>query len=241
MSNNAVHFPENWLAQGVIDTEYKQYILLAWLQRLKSEYDAARLYPALSEAINAHRKLHAVASSQQSIDARSNSEVIGIDWTRLTLKKNPSSPSDLGKYLNELLGFALPRIENTIREGQSLYDWIEEHVEFESVGLLPLYRDEGYLLVMEPNDTDLLAFRYRKSILELDDAPAHRLEIELVEQSKRTLSTTLAQVKLNLIKRFNDLPNPATFMFRSRMGFPLAETLLPIAKRRLLRELAMSA
>jgi hypothetical protein len=236
------HFPENWLADGVIDSEYKQFVLLAWLQRVRSEYDAARLYPALSESIEAHRKLSELSMVQKALDARSDGDVTGIDWKKMQLTKAASSEHpELRNYLNELIAFALPRIEESIDEGKALYNWVEEHVEFDPVGVVPLYKNEGYLLILESDDTGVLAFRYRKSKLEFEQSIAHQLEFELVDQTKRSFSTTLAQVKLNLIKRFNDLPNPATFLFRSKLGFPLSETLLPIAKRRLLRELALGA
>lgn len=242
MMNDGTRFPENWLADGWMDTEYKQYILLGWLQRIRKEYDAARLYPALSESIEAHRKLASLAAARSAIDAKSHGTVTGIDWSKLALKKDVHTPHpELNHYLTELIAFALPRIERSVEEGKSLYDWVEEQVEFDTVGLLPLYKDEGYLLVLECDEEGVLAFRYRKSKVELDHAPAHQLEIQLVDQTRRSLSNTLAQVKLNLVKKFTDLPNPATYLFRSKLGFPLAETLLPIARRRLLRELTHAA
>lgn len=240
--NDGTRFPGNWLAEGWMDTEYKQYLLLGWLQRIQKEYDAARLYPALSESIDAHRKLSGLAAARRAIDAKTPGTVTGVDWSKLVLQKEVLSPHpELNNYLNELIAFALPRIEESLKEGKTLYDWVEEQVEFDTVGLLPLYKDEGYLLVLECDEEGVLAFRYRKSRVELEHEPAHQLEIQLVDRTRRSLSNTLAQVKLNLVKKFADLPNPATFLFRSKLGFPLAETLLPIARRRLLRELSRVA
>jgi hypothetical protein len=34
-----------------------------------------------------------------------------------------------------------------------------------------------------------------------------------------------------LVKRYKDLPNPATYLILSKMKFPYAETLMPVAKR----------
>ena len=40
---------KNWITEGIIDFEYKKYILLAYLQHIKSEFDERKLYPMLSD------------------------------------------------------------------------------------------------------------------------------------------------------------------------------------------------
>jgi hypothetical protein len=42
---------------------------------------------------------------------------------------------------------------------------------------------------------------------------------------------TYERLKLDLIKKFSDLPNPATYLILSKMKFPFSETLMPVAKR----------
>jgi hypothetical protein len=44
-------------------------------------------------------------------------------------------------------------------------------------------------------------------------------------------------IKLNLMQEFPELPNPATYSFETDLEFPFYETILPVAKRRLLRYL----
>ena len=45
-------------------------------------------------------------------------------------------------------------------------------------------------------------------------------------------------LKIDLIKEFPELPNPATYSFNIEVDFPFNETILPIAKRKLIRRLA---
>ena len=46
------------------------------------------------------------------------------------------------------------------------------------------------------------------------------------------------EIKHNLIKKYPDLPNPSTYCFNSSIDFPFVETILPVAKRKLVRVLA---
>ena len=39
--------PNDWLTSGLLDAEYKQYILLAWLKRWEREFRDVKIYPAL--------------------------------------------------------------------------------------------------------------------------------------------------------------------------------------------------
>jgi hypothetical protein len=52
---------------------------------------------------------------------------------------------------------------------------------------------------------------------------------------KKSISTTYEQVRLMLVHKNKDLVNPATYLINSRHTFPLEETMLPIAKRLLVR------
>jgi hypothetical protein len=43
---------------------------------------------------------------------------------------------------------------------------------------------------------------------------------------------TFENIKLDLVKRYKHLPNPATYLVESKYVLPLEETLLPIAKKK---------
>jgi len=37
--------PTNWLTDGLINFEYKKYLLLAYLKSVEEEFESKRLYP----------------------------------------------------------------------------------------------------------------------------------------------------------------------------------------------------
>lgn len=229
---------DNWLTDGLLDNEYKEYLLLAWLQKVKREFKDARLYPALAQLIEEHRKLTSLQSSQNAFTKAARKPLKGLDFEKMRLVyQDLEDHPELNSYLNTLIQFSIPRIEDALREGKDLYELVEEHLELSPVGIMPLYRKEGYLFLYDEPRKEIYAFRYAHSRIERMEENFHTLETQLVDRRRRKLSQTFEQLKIELIKRFTDLPNPATYLVRSDLVFPLSETLLPIARRRLMLEL----
>ncbi len=229
----------HWITEGAWDAETKQYLLLAWLQKVKREFDETRLYPALAALIEQHQQLAALRESNDVFTAQWKGELKHFDFEKMRMVyAHPAEREAFAETLNGLLDFALPRIQSAIDDGKSIYDFVEGQVAMTPIGLIPLYLNEGYLLVYASAERELLAYRYQRSLLELGDDRLQQLRLELVEKRSKSLFETFEQVKLKLIQRFKELPNPATFLIDSKLSFPLQETLLPVARRRLLIELA---
>jgi hypothetical protein len=229
----------DWLTSGLLDTEYKQYILLAWLQKVKQEFRHTRLYPALAQLIEQHRSLYQLAAQRDELDAQRRGDVEALDFQEMRLVyKQFQGNAQLDQYIDALLEFALPRLKTSIEEGKDIYEIVEEHIIFEPVGLMPLWKNEGYLFLYDEPRNEVTTYRYQRGWVESDEERLTHLAFERVDQFSKSLTMSFEQAKLNLIRRFSQWPNPATFIARSTLAFPLQETLLPVAKRRLLRELA---
>ncbi|MDB5281955.1 MAG: hypothetical protein JWO06_1030, partial [Bacteroidota bacterium] len=48
---------KNWLTDGLIDFEYKKYLLLSYLQQAGKNFDERKLYPKLSELVEHYKSL----------------------------------------------------------------------------------------------------------------------------------------------------------------------------------------
>jgi hypothetical protein len=59
--------------------------------------------------------------------------------------------------------------------------------------------------------------------------------MQYVTTEKKSIVNSFEQIKLNLIKQWKDLPNPATYLFLGDYPMPFHETLLPVSKRLLMR------
>ena len=57
----------DWLTQGLIDFEYKKYLLLAYLQTVKSSFGKGELYPFLADLVFHYRNLQALKENKSLI------------------------------------------------------------------------------------------------------------------------------------------------------------------------------
>lgn len=228
--------PKNWITEGLIDFEYKKYQLLAYLQEANREFQAVKLYPMLSDLIDHHRVLHELNSGKTELSKLFPKALNGIDLTNATLHYEPKVPD--GEVMNEIsqiTAFALPRIASRIEEGKSIYNFVEEQVEFEPVGILPIYNREGFVLMTRESSNDVHAFRYKSSILQMAGEKFRSITFWLLGIFQKNLVITLEKLKMQLIRDVKELPNPATWRIHSPHVFPIEETLVPLSKRLLLR------
>lgn len=232
---------KDWISAGWMDQEYKEYLLLAWLQKVKKEFRNTLLYPGMSELIDQYRNLKSLEQNRFDLSGNTK-EISGIDMHKMRLiYKELDEKPELDAYLDSLLYFSLPKIEEMIREGRDIYEWANEQLDFVPVGMMPLYQNEGYLFLYTEPVSELSLYRYQLSAIQIQNEPHRMLETELVDQKRKKLSETFEQIKLDLTRRFRELPNPATFLVKSTHLIPLNETFLPIAKRKLLQKLASDA
>jgi len=228
--------PKDWLTSGLLDAEYKQYLLLAWLKHWEREFRDVKIYPALGHLTEAHRDLKSFQKEQKNWRKALQGPLQGLDFaSRKLIYQHFNTHPELQKYLDELLAFSLPQIEKSIATGRNLYEIVEEHLELEPIGIQPLYRDEGYLFVFDEDQNQVNNYRYTKSRIILNGERHVQLSLNPIEQLKKSWTETFEQMKLRLARQFPEWPNPAVFLARVSYSFPLQQTTLPVAKRRLVR------
>ena len=205
-----------WFLQGLWDEEYQRYRLLAYLAKVQAAFFAQRLYPPLSDLIESYKELLTIAQAQQ---------------TTAPLE----DPADT---LYRLIQFAIPKLEESIQEGQEIYELIEQHLQVEVVGLIPLYKAEGYLFIRRGGEKVVRAYRYEIRPIQ-DKEGFLGIHMEPVEEFVFSiLATPFTILREKLLKAYKDLPAPLTLAVESPLQVPLQETLLPIIKRNLPRWVA---
>jgi hypothetical protein len=120
-----------------------------------------------------------------------------------------------------------------LEEGTGLYDFVENHINIEEVGIVPSYREEGYWFVPDPKGSVVHLLRYEISLFSDSKEKFRSLkttEVDAIEEGAVRLPPET--LKLDLIRKYRDLPNPATYVSEIDIDFPFAETLLPVAKRK---------
>jgi hypothetical protein len=230
---------KNWITEGLIDFEYKKYQLLAYLQETDKSFKAIKLYPPLGELIEHHRNLDAFKSGKRQLSDMFPKALESVDFKKKKLNyQSQSDDSEMMKEIHLITDFAIEKIQDQIYEGRAIYDYVEDHIAFEPVGILPIYTKEGFVFLTREKRSDIHAFRYQSSLLQIAGERFRSVSLWLVGVFQRTLVRTLEALKLELIREIKELPNPAAWRMHSKQDFPIEETLLPISKRLLLQHVS---
>src|SRR5688500_3565641 len=230
---------KDWLTQGLIDFEYKKYLLLAYLQSARKSFSKVELYPFLADLIFHYRNLMSVKENKTLIRESFPKEISAEEIKNLELRYRELVEDDaIMSELDAIIEFALPKIQESLKEGTVIYEYVESQCEISPVGVTPLYANEGYLFVTQPPARETNVYRYQVSIYEDSQEQLRSLNTQFVESLQKHRFYTYENIKLDLIKKYRDLPNPAAFLVTSKMKFPFIETFMPVAKRLFVKHLS---
>ncbi len=226
----------NWLTDGLLDFEYKKYLVLAYLQSAKVEFDEYKLYPFFADLIFHYQNLLQIRESKKLIYEQFPKQISKADFEKLEISYQKIVEDDEAmREIEEIVSFAMPRFKKMMSNGKEIYEWIESKIEIMPVGLLPMYAGEGYFLLNEYMVSETKIYQYQITVFENVYEKFKGIHIQYVESVKKGLGQTYENIKISLTKKYDQLPNPATFMVVSHISCPLHESLLPIAKRSLVK------
>src|SRR5688572_3013295 len=233
---------KDWLTQGLIDFEYKKYLLMAYLQTVKNSFGKVELYPFLADLVFHYRNLQALKENKALIRESFPKELSLEEFRKLEISYREMIEDDvvMGE-LESIINFALPQIKDSLQEGSIIYEYVESQCEISPVGVTPLYAKEGYLFVTQPPEKETNVYRYQVSIFEGSQEQLRSLNTEFVESVQKKPLHTYERIKLDILARWRDMPNPATYLILSRMKFPFTETLMPVAKRLFVKHISQAA
>ena len=230
----------NWLTEGLIDFEYKKYVLMAYFQSVKENFDENKLYPYLSDLIFHYQNLSSIKENKKLLQEHFPSIITKADFESLTLAyEQIVQDDDLMNELENIITFSLPMFKEYLSTGRDLYEYLESKMEITPVGLSVLHPEEGYLFLNQHTTTDTLIFEYRMTIFTQAQEKYRGIHLNFIETKSKSISNTYENMKVDLIKRNQTLPNPATYLIQTKTNAPLAETILPIAKRVLVKYISV--
>lgn len=230
----------DWLTEGLIDFEYKKYILLAYLKDIRRRFDLNELYPFMSDLVFHYRNILKVKESKALMYENFPESLSKADFQKLELVyKKVVKDGEVMKALDDIIGYALPKMQNAIEDGREIHEFVEENVEIIPVGVSSIYEKEGYLFINQNNARDVSVYRYQITLFEHADEKYRSMSTEFLLNDVKNITRTYESIKIDLIKQFTELPNPATYLALSKLKFPLNETLLPVAKRMLVRSISI--
>lgn len=228
-------------SRAAYDFEQAQYQVLGGLKRAQEAFANNRIYPHLGELANLYHTLQVVLRRSEDLKNGGPAEIKEIDLeNKRVVYEWPELDEGQMADVRTLIEWALPHLRATLEEGKTIYEFVDENLRLEEVGLVPAYRQEGYLLVPDQEAGALHVMQYTLSIFDGTDERYRRLKTSPLKSISYAadLVPEPRQVKIDLLEERRELPNPATYFFDSDVDFPFESTVFPIAKRKLIRYLS---
>lgn len=229
----------DWITSGLMDTEYKQWILLAYLQHVNKEFGNTRLFPYLSDLITHYQNLLSIKKNKEAVSEQFPKSLTNVDLKHFKLHyEKLDTDADYIEVIEEVLAYAIPRLQEHIEDGKSIYDYVEDHMDIYPVGVVPLNLENGYLFLRSGRQKDTQVYEYEITIFENVSENYRGIKTSYLTSYTKNFSNTYQSLKVDLIKTHKKYAHPATYVVECDMEFPLYETFLPIAKRSLVRFIA---
>lgn len=225
--------------QGGEDLERAQYRILSGMQSMSRDLRHNRLYPGLGELIELTSVLETIMANRDQYNNVVPRTLTGVDLDRkqLTFEAVPADDGAVERMF-ELVGWALPELKCLTEEGVAMFDFVSSNMRIDVVGMIPMYRDEGYAFVPDLKGNVFHVIRYELALFTAESEHYRAMKtIELQTYDIPTVHEAPEDLKHRLIKEHVDMPNPATFIMDTDLDFPFVETILPVAKRKLMRHL----
>ena len=226
----------NWFIEKHIDFEYKQYIMLGFLQTIAEEFEAHRMYPAFNILEAEYTNLFGLKQAFKVLENKLSKNIKSIDIQDYKIVYRSVFEDDkMIKDINAILDFALPKLKQLVIEGNKILNDVEQKIAISQVGISPLRLKEGYLFFNSVREHQIEVYSYKLTFYENSTINYPGIKTQFVGDYQTNIAYTYEHIKHDLIRLNASLPNPATYLVASALDIPMEFTFLPLAKRKLAR------
>ncbi len=233
---------ETWFAEGRIDFELKKYTLLAYLQEVNSHFNENKLYPQLADIIFHYNNIVAFRENKKYLQEHFPKRLSGIQLEKLqSLYQQIIEDDIIMQELEDIINYSSGKMKTAIQNGSDIYEFVEEKINITPIGIIPLDTQEGYFFLSTSDTKITRIYSYRLSIFEKHDEKYRSIKTAYLDNRQRNIAHTYEHFKSELIRYRSELPNPAVYSIETDLSFPVDETLLPVAKRCLVKFISTAA
>jgi hypothetical protein len=221
------------------DKELNQYKILAKLKEYSEQLHKNKLYPSFAQLNLINNFLDSLLAKYRNVTITNLSKIksSSIKSSEVNIVNDSKSSEDTLEMI-EIIKWAKSLVGKLLDEGLAIYDFVSENMSVEIVEPEPSYKDEGYIIIPDYENSQLLLVEYISSIFNSNNKPVRSLKTRLLTQINIEFNeTSITELGLNLIYKYGNLVNPAVFICKTELDFPFKETLFPIIKSKLLAQL----
>ena len=228
-----IELPEDWMTIGVLDIERKQYELLAYLQKVERKFNNLELYPYFSDLMRHYKNTIIIKDNKNAYREGFPKQLIDINLEDTTLKYESLVIDEGWMFeIDFLIDFALEELKEKIIVGKFIYDEVEKCTDLLPMGIIHSENDKGYFIIHD-DTIDVYEYELVKVLLGVKTGG---LKTKLVRSYPKGYLLSYESIRLDLIEGSNII-NPSIFIIDCPIKYPVEKTLLPIAKRMLVKKL----
>lgn len=222
----------DWITTGILDIEYKQYELLAYLQKVEKNFDELKLYPYFSDIMNHYELLINYKLNKDELNRNFPKKLIDISLSETKLMYEDLVPdSKYMKELDDLIDFSLVEFRKKISHGKFIYDEVERCIDILEMGIIHYNNNKGFF-ILDGETIDV----YEYELGGIFGINRRALKTRLIRTYPSQFNITYESIRLDLLDGCK-FSTPSTFIIDSPIKYPIEETLLPITKRLLVKKL----
>jgi hypothetical protein len=230
---------DDWFYEGLIDFEYKKYILLAYLQEVEKSFYYSKLYPHLGELVNQYQNLQKFLNQKKKMFNDFPDEIENFDLNSFRINyRKVMADDDLMSELQAIVEYSLENIQQYLQDGRDIYEFIEKQIVFDSIGIVPLECHTGFMMLKNGQDKIARVYKYNVSIFENSGERYRSIKTQFLTSYELNFTYPYWRIKEDILMRYNWTETPAAYAFETPLTLPVEETLLPITKRMLAVHLA---
>jgi hypothetical protein len=220
----------NWFCEGRIDFEMKQYMLLAYLQKVDKLFKEKKLYSSLTDLIKHYTNVLSFNREAVLIESNFHKEIRAMDLEtkKLMFDQNEKKQAEIDE-LKEIVAFAMERFSEMVMYGQAMYDDTARNINFFEVGVISLQQQTGHLIIQHLED--FYVYSYKVSPIIFEKERHQGLNLKLLYSVPKSFVNTFENIKLSLLK---ENPTCVYGTHFHQVSYPYQETILPVVKREFL-------
>lgn len=226
----------DWLFQGILDAEQKQYVLLDYFQKLNVHLEKMEVYPMFIE-LSLHLGNIQTLITQNKIlytDKKFKSKDDELIISDLKLKDIPILDYEEVDEYKKILNNSQPQLFDYFNFAKSIWSFVYDSVEI-NVRKNKNNLSSKFGFFYYNSNTELYIWRYEtKKVYKVKNQT--KTMVKLLYQGKNEEHLTIPEIISNFSKTYekNKEQDCPIFEMKSSDIFPIEETLLPIFKRKLL-------
>lgn len=220
--------PDWFFSPGPIDFEYKSYILLDYLQQVDFLFDKNMLYPIFSDIEFHLKNLESFRTTRELIVNRTK-KIRSVDFDKMTILYDMPDDTEDFTNVNMTVEFAESKFKEYYNKGKRIYQEIDNSIHMKFVGIIPNYREHGFLIINMFNDATIYKYEIGKVYLENQNY----IILNEIDIQRISLSNTYEDIKHGLLKKYANYSNPAVLAAEIYKTYPIKEGIIPVTRRKL--------